>query len=1008
MLKTLIMKAALIALVGSISFAAHAIADAQSFDVPAGDLIAALESFAKQADVDLVYQDEQVKGLRTKGVSGNFSAQEAITKLLEGTPLQLRTDEASGAFLITTPTPSGGPASTSDQTSEATTPRQGTKEEGARPRGRFRLAQNEPSSTSQTERERVRPVGDSVDLGEIVVTGSRVRRRDEGSVPVTTITAEQIALSGQPTIARVLQRLPQNFGAQSDGADVDPFGGNVSRGSGVNLRGQGFDSTLVLVNGRRLAKNSGGLFTDISGIPVAAIDRVEVLPDGASAIYGADAIGGVVNIIMGNDFEGFGGSARFGAATEGGYDEDTVSAHAGFRSERGRLTIAVERFAQDDLIQSERDFTGSGDYRTHGGTDQRSANANPGNVTAVDGNLDALSALVGSPVASVALPTGQNGTAVSVPSLVPLVGARNLTYLNSGGSLIPEQERYSLFASGEWNFGNDLSIFLDVLGSTRESVLASGIPSSTVRVAAANPFNPFGETVRVQYAFTELGSRIDTATADAINAAVGLRSERLFSTSWNWELAGFYGTDDVHNVGDPFINSVAVSAAAARTGTADALNVFGDGSAATAASLDGITGKGINDQTTEYRLGSFVTEGPLLTLPAGTARASIGAEYSDERIETSQVGTFVVPFLVRERAGDRQLKSVFAELSVPLLDEIRSRGLLSRLELSLAGRYDDFSDFGSAFSPKVGLALAPVDGLIVRGSWGESFKAPLLRDLHENTLVFVLPVSDPARGVVAPVALITGGNLELQAETAQTWNAGISYERPRFAGLNITLNYFNIEYENRIIRPFEGQLLGAEAFLPAGVVVRAAPTPADIAAGIPGALQSVNIAAINLSVLETSGVDLGLNLRFPALSGDLSLSTAWTRIIDYKSAFVRGAARVEQLGVLRNPQKDRLSASAGWSRGAFSTEVRFNYSSSQVESLLAPNQRPIDDYGSFDVVAHYSSPAQDGLMSGVRITLGATNVTDEDPPFVNRSGGYDALTYDPRGRVVYLSLGKSW
>lgn len=131
MLKTLIMKAAFIAFVGSISFAAHAIADTQRFDVPAGDLIAALESFAKQADVDLVYQDEQVKGLRTGGVSGNLSPQDAVMKLLEGTPLQLRLDEASGAMLVTTPLPSGGPASSppANQKSSSALPVTGKRED---------------------------------------------------------------------------------------------------------------------------------------------------------------------------------------------------------------------------------------------------------------------------------------------------------------------------------------------------------------------------------------------------------------------------------------------------------------------------------------------------------------------------------------------------------------------------------------------------------------------------------------------------------------------------------------------------------------------------------------------------------------------------------------------------------------------------------------------------------------------------------------------------------------
>lgn len=244
MLKTLIMKAAFIAFVGSISFAAHAIADTQRFDVPAGDLIAALESFAKQADVDLVYQDEQVKGLRTGGVSGDFSPRDAVMKLLEGTPLQLRSDEASGALLITTPSPSGGRASSSTSATDEhpSRPADGADSAAARPKrsfwDRLRLAQADTDSAAEGVRNETRSSESRdvfrasaeaeksrIELEEILVTGTHIRGAEVSS-PVVTITQEEMRLSGHNTLGEVIRALPQNFsGGQNPGIQ---FGGYSS------------------------------------------------------------------------------------------------------------------------------------------------------------------------------------------------------------------------------------------------------------------------------------------------------------------------------------------------------------------------------------------------------------------------------------------------------------------------------------------------------------------------------------------------------------------------------------------------------------------------------------------------------------------------------------------------------------------------------------------------------------------------------------------------------------
>ena len=318
MLKTFRVRSTLVALVCSVTFTAHAMADAaRHINVPAGELVVALETLSRQAAVDLVFQPEQLKSFRTEGVSGTYSPEDAIRILLRGTPLQLRTDASSGAMVIA---PAAGDERAVDP--------------------------------AQSQRRS--------ELQEIIVTGTHIRGVAPESSPLITFDRADIDRSGVTTVAEFLRKVPQNF-SQLDGEtflnnNVGSLGNN-SRGSTVNLRGLGAGSTLVLLNGRRISAAGGdGSFIDVSMIPLSAIERIEVLTDGGAALYGSDGVAGVVNFVLRRDFEGAETGARYGEATDGGATDLTLSQMVGHDWDTGNALAIFEHSDQGTLAISQRSY----------------------------------------------------------------------------------------------------------------------------------------------------------------------------------------------------------------------------------------------------------------------------------------------------------------------------------------------------------------------------------------------------------------------------------------------------------------------------------------------------------------------------------------------------------------------------------------------------------------------------------------------------------------------------
>ena len=414
----------------------------------------------------------------------------------------------------------------------------------------------------------------------------------------------------------------------------------------------------------------------------------------------------------------------------------------------------------------------------------------------------------------------------------------------------------------------------------------------------------------------------------------------------------------------------------------------------------------------------------MLRLPAGTVRLALGADYREERLEahrdTLTMATGVVEPDTDFTVGEvqRDVEALFGELSVPVIghpDDTDGRGV----ELSVAARYEDYSDFGSTSDPKVGLRIAPMSGITLRGSWGTSFRAPRFNEMKILTDPFSAAaasgVPDPRSDTgFSNVLYLVGGNPDLHQETAEIWTAGIELRPAAVPDLSFTASYFDIAYQDKIQRAGDGAfgtLLVEDQWQ--GIVLRN-PTQAQIDAvcsdpGFVGTCPS-SVAAIldiriqNIGRVDTRGIDFGLDYGVTLPLGRLTFNVNGTYVFAYERAVSRSATPVEVLDTVGNPLDLRLRAGAGWETGPWQVNTFVNYSDRYQDTV---SDRPVDSWTTVDFSISYHL-ASSGWLAGTVARFAATNVFDRAPPFANTFAGYDATNAGDVGRTISLGVSKSW
>ena len=852
--------------------------------------------------------------------------------------------------------------------------------------------------------------GEVVSDDAIVVTGSRIR----GVAPVGSnlidVGAEQIEKSGASTVSEVLRQVPQvtSLSINAEGATGAGAGSNITRATGPNLRGLGSTATLVVIDGLRVPiAGTQGNFVDPSFVPSLALQRIEVIADGASAIYGSDAVAGVINLIPRKNFSGMEVRGRVGLADA--YTEYQLSGIAGGEWDTGNLVVSAEYVRNDALLGSDRDFV-SADRRWGGGSDARSVSCSPATISA-NGT-------------TYAVPDGASGV-FDFNSLT--AGTANRCDLSKPGFLIPEQERVSLYGYFNQELGSTFSLFAQGFYSRREfsGPIAGQYSVTNVVVPDTNPFYPTnapsGIAVSTNF-IDDIGLRNTQGQSETYLVNAGIRG--TFG-EWEVKLAGSYGESSDEENREPGINVAALSAVLANPDPAQSINPFGTGGNDPSI-VDSVYLDLFNPAVTnQLRSVELEANGPLFTIPGGEVRMALGAEYREEH----QFGAFTFgpktsPISLPNDIK-RDVKAVFAELYVPIVGDGNAGPGLERLDLSAAVRHEEYSDFGKTTNPKIGLTWSPLDGLNIRGSYGTSFRAPGLAEVDANSSgagIYQIPFAVPGEPLPLSLALVAAGNPNLQPETAETWSAGFDFTPSGLPGFRFGATYFDVRYEGQVIDVFtivpqvlaEPQNFGDIAFLNDGGArwQQGIDFITSTQYYIPGSINFdlldgiIDARKANLGTTKASGMDFDASYQFYAGESEFTLGANATLFFNYENATGAGVT-TSRLGTYGFPQKFRGRAMIGWTRGPVSAQATLNHLSGYT-NLTSALVQDVSSYTTLDLDLGYTFGEESGgILNGVRLGVNARNLFDRDPPFVDAGLGYDPSAASALGRIVSFSISKA-
>jgi iron complex outermembrane recepter protein len=855
---------------------------------------------------------------------------------------------------------------------------------------------------------------ETADLEEVVVTGSHIRGTDAAGSKLTVITREQIDASGYERIEDVLATVTQNLNrvnsAVRDGNDSYNF---FDRGAEVQLRGLGVGTTLVLVNGQRQGEDGyQGSSTDVSSIPGSAVERVEILPEGSSALYGSDAIGGVVNIILRKDFDGFEARVR-GATGDGDANEGTLAGLWGHSGSWGNVLLGLQFDDSRALACSARAYCATGgDLRGFGGSDLRAVGGNPGTI--LDPNT-------GLPMA--AIPHGQNGTNLTTADLLP--GAINYSNGSLDNDILPKQLMRSAFLSAAYNLTSRWELSVDGRYSEREFDTTYPQATGSYTVPAGNAFNHLGGPVVEAYDLTQdVGPISDTGRTETSFMSAGLKG--VFSREWQLRLSMAYSKALTDFFEHNLLNTDAVDAALGSSDPATALNIFGDGSHTNPATLAALRAQSGTYQARNVfttTLASVIADGPFFTGPAGPVRVAVGGDFRREHSTGLNIADGP------ENRG-RDVWAAFVELAVPLV-AAPAGTVANRLDLSLAGRYDHYSDAGDSFNPKLGLSWHPTRAVGLRGNWGTSFRAPpfLWSNPDQMGDARVWDVIDPKSPTGRSRALLLyGPSPDMKPETSTAWSVGADMMPRATPGLSLSVSYFNVDYKGKIrnVGTDSVAFLTQEAQL-ASLITRN-PTPAQLAATCKGIARFVStsigdcsdpITVIidarfrNLARTRTSGVDLAVDQAIDSTRGKWGFGLQGTYVLNFDQQITNTAPVYDYVDTVGYPLKLRLAAHLSWSYRYWTVLTTVNHTGAYQDPGSVPARR-VDSWTTVDLNLGYRIDGGHGWMAHTQCNLGVNNLFDQATPFVNQydlfSGnfGYDAANASLLGRQVSLQIIKRW
>ena len=861
---------------------------------------------------------------------------------------------------------------------------------------------------------------------KIEVTGSSIKRVEgETALPVTVMSRDQIEKSGATTPMELLQFISAN-NSLGGVALTSTIGATTNSAQLASLRGLQGGHTLILINGKRVngfsGETQGVQGVNLAIIPFNAIERVEILKDGASAVYGSDAIAGVINFIMRSDYKGAEASVFYGQPTRsGGGQEDKYTASLGFgdlAKNRYNVFLNASFDHQHSLDQKDRNFSNDSteNFLNNLGGFAGSSNTFPGNITT--GHIGIIGA------------SGTNCGPNPFNVFVTLLGGCFFDPARQPGvESIPDDKNTNFFLQGKFQltptwqayahalYGEDKNRFI-IQGAPISSVFQYGpngdIPA-TITWLPSSPFYPHaaaaaagvdGQPLNVRWRTTPLGNRDTTDTNTGYQVVGGLKG--TIADRWDTDVSYSYahGKTVEHTNGGFFLYSKLVPILNSGNIDLSAFNLPADQLALLHQS--DFIGDVFTGESSTGAVNAKVS-GDLFNMPAGTAAGAIGIDYRKEKLDetpsASYQGGDITGYGGSAGAvhGDRNVKAAYAEVNLPLL---RS------LELDAAIRTDDYSDFGRTNNPKFSLRFQPNRDVLLRTSWGKGFLAPSLFQLGvpQTSGVSQTGLSDPIRcpvtgnsGIdcVTQFGLTFGGNPNLQPEKSEQFTAGIVLEPTN--ALSVSADYFKIRLNDQITNGIPVTTILADLSTFGGLVHRAAPD----SSGLPGRILSIDQTFLNLGSTHIEGIDAEAHYKWPQTRyGRLRFDISGTYYSRYDfqnldktfSGFVGTAFGSVVVGVI---PRWKHYATLTWDAGPWSTTVAQTYQTSYTDwqTDVNGNLRTVGSMSLYDLQEQYTG------FKHWTFTLGVKNVLDTNPPATNQQNtfqaGYDPSYYDARARFVY-------
>jgi len=862
----------------------------------------------------------------------------------------------------------------------------------------------------------------------IAVTGSRIKRQGDTPSPVQELDLQALTQTGAVSLGDALQELP-SVGASLNG---NGSGGTSHGTSSLNLRNLGNNRSLVLVNGQRWVNGAGTRgfrdFVDLNTIPQVIVKRVEVLQDGATAIYGADAIAGVVNIYTHSDYVGASAKAYYGQSSEG--DRETVNIDVLMGRDFGdsNIMFAASFTDQKPIYTQDRDLTAVPLNGLSTGTPEGLFRENN------------LNSVLDFTIPSGGITRDPNSDGSNINSWRAVNGDDNYNRYDNNYVVGPNKRAALYFqALVPMEIAN---LRVEALYNQRQSdqqfspVLSPIRGSRGFSIANDPRVNPFGvefsgSDFRHTSFIVENGYRVNEQTVETMRLGIGLDGEVDLGSDWAWDSflswaknSGEFTSNNQLNLDKLSLGLQACSTEGIAVDVSDLasncvpINLFNPLSDEMVNYIN-FTG---NDENEASQIDFTLNiTGTLLALPAGDLGMAAGIEYRKEKGKDTPDNIInSEPRLNNYRAtsssprvgtdGEYDLKEAYVELNIPLIKEAAFAELF---EVSLATRFSDYSTFGSTTNTKAGILYSPITGLSFRATWAEGFRAPSILELFEGQRVSSSPVLDPCSGNSnlpgcsgvpsdyvqgeTNVQLTTGGNRLLKPETSENISYGVVYFPSFMNKFSITLDWYDIEIDNTIslFGPQDVLDLCASQRKNCEVISRASN----------GEILNIIDGPVNLNSTRVEGMDVFMRYAIASDIGDWNFTLNLSKLNEFEESATLsdGTVRVENKvgnAYLREAFPEwRGRFTSNYKKDAWSLNYNLRYIG-DTEEIVQEQQRHIGS------VLYHNAYVNYAFDDAISVKLGMNNIGNKQPPssLTNPNINYDQNTYNPIGRFTYIQL----